>query len=312
MDPAAMLEMQVQQESTSRSRICTVIAVMACIVMGCFLLLGFSLKRNDELVAILDQYREYLNQQSVQSPPVAAAVPQAAAKEPAHIKRPVHRANSTRPDEVQVVYLNAPSATPAQTRRRTKPPVKATPPDLPAPLNLSNAPNMQQQQQQLVNESALALMDNASVAVPLVALTQRAEASENVSASLVAIDHTDAAAITSSGNGTSYSERNLTNAAKTEADTTAHQSASSPSSSVATNQSLQLKTELARLVDNKSTTGHDELDNEVSSSDNEEELDGTLFTDATGMDSNTTALLAVTTAASNTSATVTSLNSTWS
>ncbi|EEC07881.1 hypothetical protein IscW_ISCW005499 [Ixodes scapularis] len=56
MDPAVALELQVQQESTSRSRICTVIAVMACIVMGCFLLLGFSLKRNDELVAILDQY----------------------------------------------------------------------------------------------------------------------------------------------------------------------------------------------------------------------------------------------------------------
>lgn len=308
MDPAAMLEMQVQQESTSRSRICTVIAVMACIVMGCFLLLGFSLKRNDELVAILDQYREYLNQQSVQSPPVAAAVPQAAAKEPAHVKRTVHRANSTRPDEVQVVYLNAPSATPAQTRRRTKPPVKATPLNLPASLNLSNAPNVQQQQ--LVNESALALMDNASAAVPVAGLAHRAEASENASASLVAIDHADAAAIPSTGIGTWYSERDLPDAAEPEVDPTAHQAWSPHSNSVATNHTLRLKSELPRLVDNRSTPRSGEFDRDVSSSYNEEEVENTLVADATRVDSNTSALLAVTTAASNTS--VTSLNSTWS
>lgn len=308
MDPAAMLEMQVQQESTSRSRICTVIAVMACIVMGCFLLLGFSLKRNDELVAILDQYREYLNQQSVQSPPVAAAVPQAAAKEPAHVKRTVHRANSTRPDEVQVVYLNAPSATPAQTRRRTKPSVKATPLNLPASLNLSNAPNVQQQQ--LVNESALALMDNASAAVSVAGLVHRAGASENVSASLVAIDHADAAAIPSTGIGTWYSERDLPDAAEPEVDPTAHQAESPYSSSVATNQTLQLKSELPRLVDNRSTTRSGEFDRDVSSSYNEEEVENALVADATRVDSNTSVLLAVTTAASNTS--VTSLNSTWS
>lgn len=309
MDPAAMLEMQVQQESTSRSRICTVIAVMACIVMGCFLLLGFSLKRNDELVAILDQYREYLNQQSVQSPPVAAAAPQAAAKEPAHVKRPVHRANSTRHDEVQVVYLNAPSATPAQTRRRTKPPVSATPSHLPASLNPSNAPNMQQQQ--LVNESALALMDNASATVPVVVddPIYWAEANENASASFVVIDQLDAAA---SGSGASYSERDLTNYAEPEAYTTAHHAESPPFSSVTINQSFQLQSELPRLVGNTSTTGSDELGKDARSSANEEEVQVTFVTDAVRMDSNTSFLLVVTTAASNRSASVTSLNSTWS
>ncbi|CAN8019346.1 unnamed protein product [Ixodes persulcatus] len=127
MDPAVALELQVQQESTSRSRICTVIAVMACIVMGCFLLLGFSLKRNDELVAILDQYREYLNQQVASSTNAQAAVAAAAAlraRGPSQIKRALPRHNASRTDGAQVVFLNAPPQGNLTPRRRKMHPSK--------------------------------------------------------------------------------------------------------------------------------------------------------------------------------------------
>ncbi|CAN7943469.1 unnamed protein product, partial [Ixodes hexagonus] len=131
MDPAAALQLQVQQESTSRSRICTVIAVMACIVMGCFLLLGFSLKRNDELVAILDQYREYLNQQAASSTNAQAAVAAAAAlraREPSQIKRALPRHNASRTDGAQVVYLNAPPVSNFTRRRKMHPSRLTVPP----------------------------------------------------------------------------------------------------------------------------------------------------------------------------------------
>ncbi|CAN7948899.1 unnamed protein product [Ixodes pacificus] len=127
MDPTVALELQVQQESTSRSRICTVIAVMACIVMGCFLLLGFSLKRNDELVAILDQYREYLNQQVASSTNAQAAVAAAAAlraRGPSQIKRALPRHNASRTDGAQVVFLNAPPQGNLTPRRRKMHPSK--------------------------------------------------------------------------------------------------------------------------------------------------------------------------------------------
>ncbi|KAK8760078.1 hypothetical protein V5799_028654 [Amblyomma americanum] len=179
MDPAGMADMQVQQESTSRSRICTIIAVMACIVMGCFLLLGFSLKRNDELVAILDQYREYLNQQSVQNPTVASAAPQAA-KEPVQVKRPVPRANNTRADEVQVVYLNAPSATPTMTRRRGMSNTTSTGRATPGIVKSSNAARVQEQQ--LANDSAYLVPDNSSAtATELLVAEKTYSRGENVS-----------------------------------------------------------------------------------------------------------------------------------
>lgn len=312
MDPVAMADMQVQQESTSRSRICTVIAVMACIVMGCFLLLGFSLKRNDELVAILDQYREYLNQQSVQSPPAVAAVPQAA-KEAVHVKRPVHHPNSTRPDEVQVVYLSAPSSTSGMSRHRGKS-ADTTPSDRyasPVLVNLSNAAKIQQQQ--LANDSMyLLLADNTSSVTQLAAVEKAMEpASENASAPQPLVNRIDGF----ESDNTSHGEGNDTmfHAAMHRVSSAAPSVVSSLSGSPTTNKSLLAKTLQTALVgDSKSTTGHDEADRDASSSDAEEELDATLITDGTRKGSNVSIVSMPGTVLSNVSATTVTVNTTGS
>lgn len=286
MDPVAMADMQIQQESTSRSRICTVIAVMACIVMGCFLLLGFSLKRNDELVAILDQYREYLNQQSVQSPPVAPAVPQAA-KEAVHVKRAVHRANNTRPDEVQVVYLNAPSSTSGVPRHRGKS-ADTTPSDRyasPVLVNLSNTARIQQQL--LANDSSLLLLaDNASYVTQLAAVEKAVEPmSENGTASQALVNHIDGF----ESDNTSYAEGNETmlGGAMDLVSVAAPSAASLLSESSSTKKSLLAKAlQTALAGESQSTTGHDDVDRDPSSMDGDEELDPALIADGTRKASN--------------------------
>lgn len=300
MDPAAMADMQVQQESTSRSRICTIIAVMACIVMGCFLLLGFSLKRNDELVAILDQYREYLNQQSVQSPPVVASAPQAA-KEPVQVKRPMPRANGTRADEVQVVYLNAPSATPTVTRRRGVSDTTSSSRATPGIIKSSNAARIQEQQ--LANDSAYLVADNASATELLV--PERADArGENVSEPPVPVGRVGGVATNETWNSENNDPANSTARVQhtTEQQGTsqtikhqatpqsAGQQPTSPSSSVSTQtvstqRSSMAKAERRELVDAQPTIGRDESEEEAASSDTEEELDGTLIGDSSRKDS---------------------------
>uniref|UniRef100_A0A131Z4U5 Uncharacterized protein n=1 Tax=Rhipicephalus appendiculatus TaxID=34631 RepID=A0A131Z4U5_RHIAP len=313
MDPVAMADMQVQQESTSRSRICTVIAVMACIVMGCFLLLGFSLKRNDELVAILDQYREYLNQQSVQSPPVAAAVPQAA-KEAVHVKRAVHRANNTRPDEVQVVYLNAPSSTSGVPRHRGKP-ADTTPSDhyaSPVLVNLSNAARMQQQQLLSNDSSFLLLTDNASSVTQLAAVEKAVEPmSENGSASEALVNRIDGF----ESDNTSQPDGNETmlGDAVHLVSVAAPLAASSLSGSSSTKKSLLAKTlQTALAGGSQSTIGHDEADRDLSSSDGDEELDPALITDGTRKASNVSLVSLTGAVLSNVSAAAVTVNATGS
>lgn len=268
-----MADMQVQQESTSRSRICTVIAVMACIVMGCFLLLGFSLKRNDELVAILDQYREYLNQQSVQSPPAAAAAPQAT-KETVHVKRAVNRPNNTRPDEVQVVHLNAPSSTSGLPRHRGKP-ADTTPSERyasPVFVNLGNAARMQQQL--LANESSFPpLKDNASTVTQLAAVEKAVEPMiENSSTYQELVNHIYGF----ESDNTSYLEGNDT----IPGDAIHLVSVAAPLASSlfaepsSTKENLLIKVlQTALTGESQSTIGNDEVDRDLGSSDGDEELD---------------------------------------
>lgn len=310
MDPTTMTDIQVQQESTSRSRICTVIAVMACIVMGCFLLLGFSLKRNDELVAILDQYREYLNQQSVQNPPAAAAVPQSP-KEAVHVKRPVHRANITHPDEVQVVYLSAPSSTPGLPRHKGKS-ADTTPSDRyasPVLVNLSNAARMQQQQ--LANDSDFLLtVDNASSVTQLAAVDKAVQlVSENASGPEALVNRVDSL----KSDNTSYVEGNDTvlSAAIHQVSIGVTSATSSLSAPPSTKNSLLGKVlQTALTGDTHSTAGHDEGDKDASNSDSEEELDTAPITEGNGNGSNVPLVSLPGAVLSNVSATMVAVNAT--